>query len=157
MASRLREVPWKAGAGRRPALSSLRATQRLSESDASTILLPLCLCSCWFFPSGQRLQENHLLCSPFCGMYPFMGCPALRLELRRHRLIPCYYLALKCPQHGEMRAAVKRVPEVSYRCPLCHALCGWTLLGTGGTHKQLPFWDELDGLVSGRAAAWNMA
>jgi hypothetical protein len=32
-----------------------------------------------------------------------MGCPALRLELRRHKLALCYYLALKCPQHGEMR------------------------------------------------------
>ncbi|HEY3128592.1 MAG TPA: hypothetical protein VGL91_03980 [Acidobacteriota bacterium] len=74
-----------------------------------------------------------------------MDCPALRLELRRHRLTLCYYVAMKCPQHGEMRAAVKRVPKVSYRCPLCYALCGWTLLGAGGTHKQLPFWDELDG------------
>ena len=35
----------------------------------------------------------------------FMGCPALRLELRHHSLTLCYYLALKCPQHGEMRAA----------------------------------------------------
>jgi len=74
-----------------------------------------------------------------------MGCPALRLELRRHRLVLCYYLALKCPQHGEMRAAVKRVPDGSYRCPRCRVMCGWTLLGAGGTHKQLPFWDELHG------------
>ena len=58
-----------------------------------------------------------------------MGCPALRLELRRNRLVLCYYLALKCPQHGEMRAAVKRVPDGSYHCPLCRVVCGWTLLG----------------------------
>jgi hypothetical protein len=107
-------------------------------------------------PVDSKLHHDRncrLLCSPVYAIYPFMGCPALPLELRRHRLTLCFILALQCPQHGEMRAAVPRVPEVSYRCPRCRSLCGWTLLGAGGTHRQLPFWDELDGPAFGRSVS----
>jgi hypothetical protein len=115
------------------------AEERQPASETLGLFAP------WECALKRTCGEKVVALPALPALYTAYGLSWVRLELRRHKLALCYYLALKCPQHGEMRAAVKRVPDGSYRCPLCRVMCGWTLLGAGGTHKQLPFFDELHG------------
>ena len=71
-----------------------------------------------------------------------MACTALAPELESHGLTRCYYVALYCHQHGEIRTAIQEEPSRRYPCPVCAALCDCTLLG-GGTNKPLPFHDVI--------------
>jgi hypothetical protein len=46
--------------------------------------------------------------------------------------------------HGEIRLAVEGAPsDELFPCPVCGSPCLFTLLGEGGTHRPLPFWDEI--------------
>jgi hypothetical protein len=73
-----------------------------------------------------------------------MACSTLPLDVASNHLKPCYYLALRCRQHGEIRAAILDVPVDRFHpCPVCHRDCEYTLLGRGGTHRPIPFWDEV--------------
>ena len=73
-----------------------------------------------------------------------MACSALLLEIASNHLTPCYYLALHCRQHGEIRAALQEIPVDRFHpCPVYHQSCEYTLLGRGGTHRTIPFWDEM--------------
>jgi hypothetical protein len=77
------------------------------------------------------------------GEFPIMACSTLPLEIAGKPLTRCYYVALCCRQHGEIRAAIEHVPlDRFHPCPVCHTDCEYTLLGRGGTHRAVPFWDE---------------
>ena len=70
-----------------------------------------------------------------------MACAVLTpQELKRNRLTPCFYAALYCKRHGELRLALADVPPSFLPCPACkrESLC--VLLGEGGTRLPLPFW-----------------
>jgi hypothetical protein len=69
-----------------------------------------------------------------------MACPELGLEILRHRLTPCYYVALYRRHCGEIRAAVPEAPSDRFHpCPVCRRDCEYALQGEGGTHRALPF------------------
>ena len=72
-----------------------------------------------------------------------MACTALAPELESHGLTRCYYVALYCHQHGEIRTAIQEEPSRRYPCPVCAALCDCTLLGGGGTRRALPCFDVI--------------
>jgi MoaA/NifB/PqqE/SkfB family radical SAM enzyme len=73
-----------------------------------------------------------------------MACSTLLLEIASNHLTRCYYVAFYCRQHGEIRAAIHEVPVDRFHpCPVCHLDCEYTLLGRGGTHRTVPFWDEV--------------
>lgn len=70
-------------------------------------------------------------------------CASLGAAILRHRLVRCYYLALRCRRHDEFRVAVEKAPaDQSYPCPVCHAPCTCVVLGEGGTRRRLPFFDS---------------
>jgi len=73
-----------------------------------------------------------------------MACTALAPELESHGLTRCWYVALYCREHGEIRTALEEEPARRHPCPLCAALCDCTLLGGGGTNKPLPFHDVVN-------------
>jgi len=53
------------------------------------------------------------------------------------------------PEHGEIRAAIAEIPNSRFHpCPVCQRSCQYILLGEGGTHRSLPFWDEIRECVS---------
>jgi hypothetical protein len=73
-----------------------------------------------------------------------MACPTLPLEIASNHLTSCYYVALGCPQHGEIRAEMQEAPADRFHpCPVCHLDCEYTLLGRGGTQRPVPFWDAI--------------
>src|SRR5690348_5539307 len=73
-----------------------------------------------------------------------MACSALPLEIAHNDLTHCFYLAVHCRTHGEIRVATEEPPAGEcYACPLCQALCYSTLLGEGGTLRDLPFWNRI--------------
>jgi hypothetical protein len=73
-----------------------------------------------------------------------MACSALPSEIAQNDLTHCYYLAVHCRTHGEIRVATEEQPvDECYACPLCQALCYSTLLGEGGTLRELPFWNRM--------------
>ena len=52
-----------------------------------------------------------------------MACPTLPLEIASNHLTSCYYVALGCPQHGEIRAEMQEAPADRFHpCPVCHLL-----------------------------------
>lgn len=54
--------------------------------------------------------------------------------------MPCVYIALRCPNCGELRVALSTSPPSSeVECPVCNKGCAFTLLGSGLTKSQLPF------------------
>ena len=56
-------------------------------------------------------------------------------EIASNHFTSCFYVALCCPQHGEIRAAMQEAPVDRFHpCPLCHLECEYALLGWGGTH-----------------------
>ena len=78
-----------------------------------------------------------------------MASSALPLEIVRNGLAPCYYLVLLCCEHGEIRTAMAEIPTGRFHpCPVCARNCEYKLLGEGGTHRSLPFWDEIRERVS---------
>ena len=73
-----------------------------------------------------------------------MACSTLPLEIAGNHLTRCYYIALCCRQHGEIRAAIQHLPVDRFHpCPVCHGGCEYTLLGRGGTQRTIPFWGEI--------------
>jgi hypothetical protein len=57
-----------------------------------------------------------------------------------NQLVPCVYIALRCPQCGELRQALANAPAADYvACPECDTECAFVLLGSGLTTSQLPF------------------
>jgi len=73
-----------------------------------------------------------------------MATSALPLEIFRNGLTPCYYLSLHCRTCGDVRTAIPEVPSDRFHsCPLCHQACEYTLLGEGGTQRELPFWNRI--------------
>lgn len=57
-----------------------------------------------------------------------------------NQLVPCVYIALRCPQCGELRQALAHVPTAEHvDCPECDTECAFVLLGSGLTTSQLPF------------------
>jgi hypothetical protein len=69
-----------------------------------------------------------------------MACAALPLALERSRLTPCFYAALYCKKHGELRLTVQEPPAALQPCPACQRPSLCVLLGEGGTRLPLPFW-----------------
>jgi hypothetical protein len=66
-----------------------------------------------------------------------MACSTLPLEIVSEQLTRCYYVALSCRQHGEIRAAIQDVPVDRFHpCPVCHRECEYTLLGRGGNPRR---------------------
>jgi hypothetical protein len=54
------------------------------------------------------------------GEFPIMECSTLPLEIASNHLTSCYYVALCCPQHGEIRAAMREAPVDRFHpCPVC--------------------------------------
>jgi hypothetical protein len=69
---------------------------------------------------------------------------ALALKIKANHLRHCYYLVIYSKCHGEIRLAVEKAPLGElFPCPVCAAGCRYTLLGEGGIHRTLPFWDEI--------------
>ena len=69
-----------------------------------------------------------------------MACSALPLEIAQNNLTHCFYVAVHCKQHGEIRIATEAAPSGErYCCPVCQAPCQSSVLGEGGTHRALPF------------------
>jgi len=69
---------------------------------------------------------------------------ALPVEILRNGPTPCYYLMLLCREHGEIRTAIADIPSgCLHPLPLCNRNCEYKLLGEGGTHRSLPFWDAI--------------
>ena len=72
-----------------------------------------------------------------------MASTALPLELERNRLRHCFYLAIHCRKHGEIRAVLEELPQDRLLpCPRCHQASEYILLGEGGTLRDLPFWRD---------------
>jgi len=70
-----------------------------------------------------------------------MACAALTLqEIERNGLNPCFYAALYCKKHGELRLTLQEPPTPFQPCPACERLSLCVLLGEGGTRLPLPFW-----------------
>src|SRR5437870_13660898 len=74
-----------------------------------------------------------------------MACTALAPELESHGLTRCWYVALYCRQHGEIRTAIEEEPARRHPCPLCATLCNCSVLGAGGTTRHLPCVDLIHG------------
>jgi hypothetical protein len=73
-----------------------------------------------------------------------MACSTIPLEIASKHLTSSCCVALSCRQHGQIRAAIQDVPVDRFHpCPVCHLDCEYTLLGPGGTHKTMPFGDEV--------------
>jgi len=73
-----------------------------------------------------------------------MATSALPLEILRNGLTPCYFLSLHCRECGDIRTAIPEVPSDRFHsCPRCHQACEYTLLGEGGTQRELPFWNRI--------------
>jgi hypothetical protein len=78
-----------------------------------------------------------------------MACSALPSEIAQNDLTHCYYLAVHCRAHGEIRVAIEELPaDECYACPFCQAICYSTLLGKGGTLRPLPFWNRIQDAYS---------
>jgi hypothetical protein len=61
-------------------------------------------------------------------------------SLAQNPLLPCVYIALRCPHCGELRQALASAPSSeNVACPVCNATCNFLLLGRGLTTSQLPF------------------
>jgi len=70
-----------------------------------------------------------------------MACAALtRQEIEPRGLNPCFYAALYCKKHGELRLTLEEPPASFQPCPACERLSLCVLLGEGGTRLPLPFW-----------------
>lgn len=74
-----------------------------------------------------------------------MPCSTLPLEIAENALTHCYYVAIHCRQHGEIRITTYQEPGNLYPCPICQARCHTVLLGEGGTLRPLPFWTRFEG------------
>ncbi len=74
-----------------------------------------------------------------------MPCSTLPLQITANGLTHCYYLAIHCREHGEIRIGTDQGPADLYACPLCQRLSETVLLGEGGTLRPLPFWDRTEG------------
>jgi hypothetical protein len=73
-----------------------------------------------------------------------MASAALTLEVKANHLRHRYYLVIYGKCHGEIRLAVEGAPsDELFPCPVCGSPCLFTLLSEGGTHRPLPFWDEI--------------
>jgi hypothetical protein len=101
----------------------------------------------------SRRAQTLDICSirGFCAIYPLMACSALPLEIAEKDLTHCYYLAVHCRKDGEIRVATEgaiwRMLPVSRLPALCHS----SLLGEGGTIRELPFWASSEKKASKRA------
>jgi hypothetical protein len=86
----------------------------------------------------------HISLDPEVAVYKTqMSCSPLSLELSRYGLTRVYYLDLQCWSDGKIRIATHAEPSESlHPCPLCHAACEYKLLGEGGTHRELPFFER---------------
>jgi hypothetical protein len=69
-----------------------------------------------------------------------MACAALPEELERNGLNPCFYAALYCKKHGELRLTLPDPPAPFQGCPACARPSLCVLLGEGGTRLALQFW-----------------
>jgi len=88
-----------------------------------------------------------------------------------HHLKRCYFVQLRCAEHGEIRMALpesatqlgfafrcsgdesnrtadvfKAEVTITHRCPSCWRSCDGVLLGFGGTTRPLPFWSVRQGV-----------
>jgi hypothetical protein len=83
------------------------------------------------FPERKKLMSLHHSPLP----------PADHSHSRAlNQLVACVYIALRCPQCGEIRQALANAPSSDYvECPECDAECPFILLGSGLTTSQLPF------------------
>jgi len=72
------------------------------------------------------------------------ACSALPLEIERNTLTRCFYLCIRCHDHGEIRMAAACEPHGEcFPCPICERPSWFVVLGEGGTHRALPFWDKV--------------
>jgi hypothetical protein len=82
-----------------------------------------------------------------------MASAALALKIKANHLRLCYYLVIYGKCHGEIRLAVEEAPsDELFPCPVCGKPSSYTLLGEGGTHRSLPFWDEIRDSVTAQRA-----
>ena len=52
----------------------------------------------------------------------------------------CIYIALRCSHCGPVRQAITEIPtQAVVACPECSKECGFVLLGSGLTSRNLPF------------------
>jgi hypothetical protein len=73
-----------------------------------------------------------------------MASAALAREIKANHLRHCYYLMIR-----EIRVAVEEVPsDERFPCSACSSPSEYTLLGEGGTHRTLLFWDKIRDSVS---------
>src|SRR5690348_15390014 len=67
----------------------------------------------------------------------------LSTQIGEHRLTHCFYIAVHCREHGEVRIGTQHKPATRrHPCPMCSARCEYSVLGEGGTLRPLPFWDR---------------
>src|SRR5258707_5029441 len=58
----------------------------------------------------------------------------------KHVLRPCIYIALRCSRCGPVRQALPELPTQDViACPECSRECGFGLLGSGVTSRNIPF------------------
>jgi hypothetical protein len=72
--------------------------------------------------------------------HPFSSASGHTPSGAQIQLLPCVYIALRCPHCGELRQALASDPSSeNVPCPVCNATCNFLLLGRGLTTSQLPF------------------
>src|SRR5215471_4481126 len=71
----------------------------------------------------------------------------LAQEISRHSFVRCFYVALWCPNCGNLRAGLEKNPTTtSIPCPSCHSQAEVVRhLGEGRTsrNRTLPFWERV--------------
>jgi len=64
------------------------------------------------------------------------ACSTLPLEIVRNTLTRCFYLCIRCHDHGEIRLAAACEPHGEcFPCPICERPSWFVVLGEGG-HTQ---------------------
>jgi hypothetical protein len=64
-------------------------------------------------------------------------------EIASPELTRCQYFVLRCPNCGDLRAAVEKSPARRLRpCPACQREVVFTFIGKGLTRRVLPFWEK---------------
>lgn len=96
------------------------------------------------------MSLNHLL--PSISQNSSATPPAGHSPTRAlNQLVPCVYVALRCPHCGESRQALAVLPPSGdVPCPECGIACSFVLLGSGLTTWQLPFHE----IRSGEQLRW---
>ena len=92
-------------------------------------------------PIDHEQLSASAQCSPMSSaMLPDHSQSSSQPRSAQSALHPCIYIALRCSRCGLVRQALPELPTQDViACPECSRECGFALLGSGLTSRNLPF------------------